>query len=404
MADDHEWIGRRIGRYRDLLGLTQQELADTVGVSRSYVAMIERGERAVTKRSLLIRFASALGVAVTDLTGQPTRPRSRDDMHIAALASTVRQALDEDPDGHGTTPRPADVLARAVDEAMRARMFCDYARLCVLAPGLVRDARLLAEAGHVDGLRMFAQAAVTAAFAIKPFGYVDLATRLGERALRAAEQAGDAVCAAAARFAIAQAALAGGCRRRSYHLAESAAVELSDGGDDDARAWYGLLHLHAALSAGALGRGDTAEAHLDEAARIASHVAGDPWRMEFGPTNVRLWRVGVALENGQPERAPVLAAGVDPSGLRTPHRRARLHIDSGRGAFLAGDHTGAVRHFLAAVDIAPVEVRGRATVEEMVGQLVRSARRPGEELRTLAVRLGIDPLDPPESMSHSVTP
>ena len=43
MRDD--WIGLRVARWRDIAGMTQQGLADRVGVSREYVSMIENGKR-----------------------------------------------------------------------------------------------------------------------------------------------------------------------------------------------------------------------------------------------------------------------------------------------------------------------------------------------------------------------
>ena len=51
---------------------------------------------------------------------------------------------------------------------------------------------------------------------------------------------------------------------------------------------------------------------------------------------------------------------------------------------------------LAADDLAPAEVRSRPSVREIVGQMVRDSRTRGgsEDLRTLAARVRIDPLNP----------
>jgi hypothetical protein len=75
-------------------------------------------------------------------------------------------------------------------------------------------------------------------------------------------------------------------------------------------------------------------------------------------------------------------------------RRVRLLIDTARGQFLAGQHEAAVRCLLAADDIAPIEVRSRPAVREIVGQMVRDSTRRGgsSELRTLVARLRLDPL------------
>jgi len=226
--------------------------------------------------------------------------------------------------------------------------------------------------------------------------------RLAERAVLAAKLTGDPACQAAADFALAQAILATGLRKRSWTLARNAAERMQPHtGTDEGRAWYGMLHLHAALSAASLSQHDLAEEHVREAEEVAGRTAGDPWRMEFTPANVAVWRVGVVLENGEPGRAPELARKVDQSALRTPQRRARLHMDAGRGFHAAKRNDEAVRAFLRAEAIAPHETRSRATVREIIAHIVRdsSPRGGSDELRQLAVRMGIDPLSPEEHVT-----
>lgn len=375
--------------------MTQHELADRVGVSHPYISMIEGGKRPVTKRSLLIELASALGVSVTDLTGQPQQPRSRDDLAIYAAVPMLRGALDDDPE-IDQVPDPAAVAA-AVDRAMGARMACDYPTLAGLLPGVVADARRLVDAGHRAGPALFVRAAVTACLTIKPFGYVDLSARYSERAQLVAAQSIDPADAAAAAYAAAQTALSSGTvggRRRSLATSVTATEQLGDGGTDAELTWYGMLHLQAALSSASLGTGDVA-GHLAEASAAANRVSSDPWRVEFTPANVGIWRVGIAVENGEPERAPQYARHVDRAQIRSANRRCRLHIDAGRGWYAAGDSARAVRSFLEADEASQAELRSRPSVRELTGQMVRDARRKGsDELRELAVRLGIDPLDP----------
>ena len=51
---------------RLLLGITQEELADRAGVHRTYIGMIERGEKNITLLNIQ-KFASALNTTVRDL-------------------------------------------------------------------------------------------------------------------------------------------------------------------------------------------------------------------------------------------------------------------------------------------------------------------------------------------------
>lgn len=394
-----DWIGLRVARWRDIAGMTQQELAERVGASREQISRLENGHRPVTDRRLLYALASALGVDVVDLTDQPAQVRTRHDLAVYSAVPALRGALDDEPDDTG--PIDAAALAARVDRAMAARMACDYEALAAVLPSAMADSRRLADAsgdGAELGLGLFVRTAVCAALAVKPFGYVDLAARLAERAQLAADRLARPVEHSAASFAAAQCALASGTvggRQRSLATSIAAADQLGDSGDDDALTWYTMLHLHAGLSAAALGDSDDAIAHHHEAAVTSTRLRSDPWRMEPMPGNIGVWRAALALDNGEPTRAPEYARRVEVPPIRTKQRRAHLHIFAGRGAYAAGDTASAVQHFLQADEVAPSELRTRPSVKEVVGQMVRDARRRGsEELRDLATRVGVDPLDP----------
>jgi hypothetical protein len=281
---------------------------------------------------------------------------------------------------------------------MGVRMAADWPAIGDLLPGLLAETAAHAAAGDERGAALHVQACVTAGLSLKPLGFLDLARLLAGRAQTMAEALDDPVHRAAADFTLAQIVLSGGSRARSLALAEDGADRLPVDGEAS-RTWAGMLHLHAALSASSLYPADGVQAHLGAADELAQTVTGDPWRMEFGPANVATWRVSVALENGEPERAPELARHVDPTALHTADRRGRLHIDAARGWFAVGDHTKATRALLEADAVAPRVLRTRAVVREIAGQMVRDAPRHGgsDELRDLVTRLGIDPLAPPDA-------
>jgi transcriptional regulator with XRE-family HTH domain len=402
-----DYIGRRVGRWREIAGLTQQELADAVGVSRPYISLIESGKKAVTKRALLINLAGALGVSVSQLLDQPPQPRDVEDLVMSRAAAAVRIALDGD--GPVSLPIPRQLPNRA-DEIISLRAACDYPALAERLPTLVTDAQAVAfEAVNEDerriGLDVFVKACVFGALALKTSGYVDLAVRLAERGQAAADQLGSPVHVAAARFALCQGLMAEGVRRRALAIASRSADELTTqlASADGAQGWYVHLRLQAALSAASLGDHAQAAGHLQDAAEVATRPAGpDLWHRDDLATNVDIWRITVALENGgnlenggDPERAPDLARRVDRSKLRIPQRLARLYMDTGRGHFARGDRGAAVNAFQAAHDTAPGEVRNRGSVREIVSQMIRDTSRiPGDErLQRLAARLGMDPAE-----------
>jgi transcriptional regulator with XRE-family HTH domain len=63
-------VGRNIRRLRQERGLSQEDLADEIGVHRTYMGGVERGERNLTLRSLE-RLAERLGVSPLSLLADP---------------------------------------------------------------------------------------------------------------------------------------------------------------------------------------------------------------------------------------------------------------------------------------------------------------------------------------------
>lgn len=394
-----DWIGLRVARYRDLAGLTQQQLADRVGKSRPYVSQIENGARTVTTRALLIAFAEALGVATTDLTGspRPTRDPAERAVHVAvpAIRAALDGALDPVTVAHDRLYGDALTLARL-------RMACDYTMLGpMLAPTLAGAQALVDADGDPANEELLTRVLVTISLVVRPLGYLDFATRLADRAVISAQRCNlpDAIGAAA--FARAQCSLAGGVqglRRVSLRDSERAADGLQDWLDDGPTSmWYGMLHLHAGLSAATLGNDQLAMGHIAEAADIARRTPaplGDAWFMDFSAANVGVWKVAATLEGPSPDLAPDVASDVAVRSLATTQRRAHLLTHTAHGHFMRGEYDTATGLFLQADRIAPTEVRGRSKVREVVGQMLRDARRSAgsQGLRDLAIRVGVDPL------------
>jgi transcriptional regulator with XRE-family HTH domain len=59
-------FGDRVRLVRKDLGLSQEELADKAGLHRTYIGMIERGEKNITLTNIE-KISKALGIDISDL-------------------------------------------------------------------------------------------------------------------------------------------------------------------------------------------------------------------------------------------------------------------------------------------------------------------------------------------------
>lgn len=66
-SDELKTLGNRIRSKRKALGWTQEELAETANIDRSYIGGVERGERNLTF-TMLCAISEALGCDVAALT------------------------------------------------------------------------------------------------------------------------------------------------------------------------------------------------------------------------------------------------------------------------------------------------------------------------------------------------
>ena len=62
-------VGRNLRRYREERGLSQEKFADVVGVHRTYMGGLERGERNLTLKSVE-KLAAALRIHPLDLLAE----------------------------------------------------------------------------------------------------------------------------------------------------------------------------------------------------------------------------------------------------------------------------------------------------------------------------------------------
>ncbi|MGH3911512.1 MAG: helix-turn-helix domain-containing protein [Pseudonocardiaceae bacterium] len=403
MDDNTRSIGRRIQEIRVWRAMTLKAVADLAGISEGYLSRIERGERGIHRRSLLEAIAAALRVAPSELAEQAFPPAAADPVTGEAQAAVIalEAALSDFDLGEptGETPRPWPAVAADLDRLnSQLRPAADYAAQGLMLPGLLRELHALyvIDPEHrVDVLTALMDCYQAAGFMLKYLGVRGLPTLAAFRARQVAEELDDpAWLGLAAWLRALTLGEKGSARMMEISMRAADALE---GHLDDARAqqMYGALHLSAALASAASCRSDNAADHLNEAGAIADRLGGGGRgfaSLYFGPDNVGIWRMAIAVELGEPGRARELARQVNLAQVPSPTRQAMFWADLGRG--MAQERTNrddAVGALLRAEKIAPQRIRTNPFVRETIGDLMRRAQREavGRELRGMAYRMGL---------------
>ncbi|MEU7618607.1 helix-turn-helix domain-containing protein, partial [Micromonospora rifamycinica] len=209
-------VGRRVAQWRVRRNMTQQQFADHLGKSKSWVDKVERGVRRLEQVSNLRMVAETLRIDLEVLlagsAGEPARPETAGvDAVLAALARY-----------HVEPPaRPPDVaeLRTRLAHAEQSYRHARYPELLVLLPGLVdavRAARALRPGRATDGL--LARGYGLVALALLKVDRPEVAWLAADRAVAAAQVTKDPWVAAAATVPLAQALRHGG-RRRAARVA-----------------------------------------------------------------------------------------------------------------------------------------------------------------------------------------
>ncbi|WP_280421670.1 helix-turn-helix transcriptional regulator [Nocardia carnea] len=398
MSDEPDtYIGQRIRQIRARRGISQQVLADRAGMSRSVIAKYEAGLRPVDSRRTLLALAGALGVTLGDLTGSDDRidpATSAFHRSVPAIETalwTQGNITDTRP------PRTIDELTVAVDHASRLRHAGDYATLGPLLPDLLTDAYRLTASGSAQAWDLLATTAYGVASALRQRGHDALAWTAVQESERAARHADSLAPVAAAAFLRSQILAARpGALPAALTIAGRAAERLTP----DARTlgeleMVGMARLQTGF-AETLAGGDP-RPHLEEAAQIAARLPDAPGgrstarNRTFGAANVALWQMSSAVERREPTEALRIAETLNPDELPAGVRHAQFFIEVGRAQAMRRDHRAALHALLRGEHAAPQHVRGMAPVRELVGAMLRQARRDltTGELGRLAQRVGV---------------
>ncbi len=224
-------------------------------------------------------------------------------------------------------------------------------------------------------------------------GIPGMPTLAADRLRDVANELGDPVWIGVAAWSRAH-FLSGANRLRQYELA----VRVADEAPAEQPETRGMANLTAALASSARGDDDLAQTHLRETAALAELIEPDvsSWPtglMNFGRTNVGIWRLSIAVELGWGARVDELAADIRPETIGVS-RQAAFWLDYGRG-LVAERKTRArgIAAIMRAEKLAPQQIRNNVWARETVAGLLAATRRDagGRDLRGLAWRLGVAP-------------
>ncbi len=391
-------LGRKIAAERRRRGLSQPELARLLGRSVAWVSQVERGVRKIDRMSVLETVAMALEVPLYELAAEAPvvaavteePPGAAGLRLVLSGAYALRAMLD------GRRPPARSTLRTRSRKAWDLTHAGQYTDLTDLLRGLVPDletaARALPESQRAEVFELMAATYQACSAALAKLGEPEAAWIAADRAMAAAERAGNPLLVAAGAFRLVFVFIAARHYDQAEETARTAAEALqstADGGDPQAMSLWGGLTLQRAIVASRVNNPDAAYSYLERAAQIAAQLGEgrNDFNTEFGPANVGLYEIAVAVELGDAGRALRAAATVDTTGL-SAERQARMLIDVARAHAQRRQVGEAVAALREAEQITPEQVRGHELVRQLVSDLLTMQDPPSSELRELAGQLG----------------
>lgn len=245
------------------------------------------------------------------------------DERVAAVAAALldhRQFVAPQGAPVATTDEERRRLSFQLGAAWRAFQAAAYGRASRLLPQVLRR---LGEGSSAEGAEqqaLLASALHAAAAVLAHLGAADLAWVSAERGLRVAQGVDRPVPVAALSRSVAHALVASGRPREALALTHAAAEgsrgQVASRPEPVALSVHGTLLLNGAMAAARSGERQEALDLIAEAGAVADRLGGEhneAWTA-FGPANVALHRVGVAVEVDDVDRALRLGVSMDARG------------------------------------------------------------------------------------------
>jgi transcriptional regulator with XRE-family HTH domain len=412
-TEERRIFGAKIAELRKQRGMTQDELAAALGRTASWLSQVERGVQPVNRLNVLRMLADGLGVSLQTLqpdapadapsSAQHDEPNDLDQARLIISGHAVPDVL--------LDPSPADAavdmddLRDAVErvwELTHADRFAELsASLGVLIPRLERVVRTAATTDRDELWLMLSRTyqALSAAFVRQD--EPDAAWVAADRSINAAERSGNTLHVFAGIFRLSQAFVRLKHLEQADHAATTAVNALrryTSGAtaNPEALSLLGSLHLVLALvHARASNRAD-ARTETTKAREVAERLGEDrnDFNLEFGPTNVKIQAVSIAVELGDAGEAIDIGDEISATTLESlsVERRARLAMDLGRAYAQRRQSGEALAYLLQAEELAPELIHTHVAARSAIRELILIAGRSASpELKALAERADAQP-------------
>jgi hypothetical protein len=239
-----------------------------------------------------------------------------------------------------------------------------------------------------------AEAYHVAASILLKLGDQGLAWLAADRSMHAAQASEDPLIAGCSARIITHALMAGGHHSAAVSTTRALAARLDrqiPAPTVRSLSVYGALLLRGAIAAAQRDDRTAASELLAEAAEAAGRIGADRnhcWTA-FGPANVQVHRVSIAVMLGDAGTAIDTARTIDFASIPITERKASLLLDTARAFLQWGKHEKAYTLLRAAEQLAHDEVAARPAARQLVRQLATTSppdiRRKAEEF---AAQLG----------------
>jgi len=389
MEQDPAIIGARIAEFRRARGMSQQVAADLAGIDRSYWSLLESGKRALLRRSTALAVANALQITPDQIFGIGENPWPYDSPTEASVGAIREALVAADVGDPGGQVQPVEQLRVRVETGLTAAQQVRLPEVGAMLPDLIRDLYTTLATGRdtAELLRLSTLTGIKVAESYlvgvhAPPDLVWLAIRMGRDA---AERLGEPDSLGLAAFGASNGLLG----RGMFALAEQSLDAVPEPDHLELR---GAITLTRTLLAAAQKRDSDVPAGLAEASAMAERTGdGNAFWLSFGPSNVRVWQVSVAVEQGEFGQAAAIWDTVNMRALPKGRQVTALLAGARAMSQLPDRRHEAVLALHRAEALSPPAVQRAPGARALLAELLSRVRDDaiGAELRGMANRAGL---------------